>query len=303
MLKLFIFISSSYLLFNINWAHSAACCGSGFVAPSIITTEDRAQIAFSLNQSKIHADVNTKSQWTRRSDNDITRTYKFEAAHLISDRWQMGGSLPIIERKNNSNVDNSSSGTGDLTLQTGYEYLPDWDYNPYRPKGVGYLGLVIPTGKSIHESETSSGIDARGRGFWGAGLGTVLLKRWGDWDATVSLDFYYYFKKNISNSNTDGTVYPGFTHGQSVGGGWSYQNLRLGALASYYYEDESRVSGSTNSTAALKRNATALFLVSYFLPHQQSIVLSYSDQTLLGDPFNSSLSKGFGIFYQKRFER
>lgn len=303
MLKLFVFSSLLFYLHLISFAYSAACCGSGFVAPSVITTEDKAQFALSFYQSKIHADVNTKSQWNRNSSNDRTKTYKFEAAHLISDRWQIGGSLPIISRKNNSNIDNHSSGTGDLSLQIGYEYLPDWDYNPIRPKGIGYLGIIVPTGKSIYDSDTVTGVDARGKGFWGTGLGTVLIKRWYEWDATCALDFYYYFKKNISSTNSEAKVAPGYTHSQTLGGGWSFNELRLGALASFSYEDNTKISGTTNSESSLKRSATATFLVSYFLPHQQSIVVSYSDQTLLGDPYNTSLSKTFGIFYQMKFER
>jgi hypothetical protein len=290
-----------YIIPSHSW--SAACCGSSFAVPSVITSEDKAQISYSYVWSKIHADVNTNEEWTRRSDKDLTQTHKIEAAHVFSEHWQSGLSLPFIERKNSSHIKNKSSGPGDAIFQIGYEYLPDWDYNPIRPKGIGYLMAVIPTGKSIYESETSSGIDARGKGFWGLGIGTILVKTWEDWDASCNIEVHHYFSRTIKNSNTDGRVHPGAGISGSLGGGKSWNDLRIGGLIHWLYEKATTVSGTTNSEGALKRNATGTFLISYAMNLNQSLIVNYSDQTIFGDPYNTSLSKSFGIFFQWRFER
>lgn len=286
-----------------TYANSAACCGSSFAAPSIITSEDKAQIAYSYNWSKIHADVNTKSQWSKRHDNDITQTQKIEAAHILADRWQIGGTLTFIKRKNDSTIDNKSSGLGDSNIQLGFEYLPDWDYNPYRPKGIGYLMMIIPTGNSIYESDTASGIDARGKGFWGLGIGTVFIKSWDDWDASLNLEAHEYASKNISNSNTEAKIKPGAGFSTSIGAGRNWNKFRIGAQIQWLYEGATKVSGTTTSEGELKRNTTGTILLSYALNMNQSLVANYSDQTILADPYNTSLSKSIGIFYQWRFER
>ncbi len=282
---------------------AAPCCGAGFAIPSIITSDDKAQVAVSYSYSKIHADVFTNGDWRRRQEKDVTETYKLEGAHIFNDRYQFGVSAPYQKRTREGAQADSSAGLGDVSLQLGYEYLPDWDYNPYRPKGIGYLSLIVPTGRSIYESKDGSGIDARGRGFWGLGAGTVLTKSWGPWDANFNFEGHYSLPKKVSNDTTKGTVKPSYGGSTSLGGGHNWKSWRMGALINWFYEAETDVTGTTASEGQLKRYAAGSVLLSYLFQSNESLVLSYTDQTIFGSPFNTSLSKSITLFFQKRWQR
>lgn len=299
--KKLLFSLTLFIVTEKNFA--APCCGSGFTIPSIITSDDKAQVALSYSYSQIYADVFANGDWRRREEKDVTETYKIEGAHIFKDRYQFGISAPYQKRTREGAQEDRSSGLGDVSLQLGYEYLPDWDYNPYRPKGITYLSLILPTGKSIYESDDGSGIDARGRGFWGIGGGTVLTKSWGNWDANFNFEAHYSFPKKVSTDTTQGTVNPSYGGSTAIGSGYNWESIRLGALINWFYEAPTDVTGTTPSEGTLKRYATGTLLASYLLKSNESIVLSYSDQTLFGSPLNTSLSKSITLFIQKRWQR
>lgn len=99
--------------------------------------------------------------------------------HLeTSGRYQAGFSLPIQTREKAESQSSKSTGLGYTAIILGYEYLPDWDYNPWRPHGFGFMSLTFPAGRSIYEMDAVDGLDSRGRGFWAMGIKTVLTKSW-----------------------------------------------------------------------------------------------------------------------------
>jgi len=282
---------------------AAPCCGANLTIPSIITSEDKAQISLSYTYSKIYADVFTNQNWKKRSENDLTYTYKLDGAHIFKDRWQAGFSIPFQKRERDGAMKDSSQGLGDLSFQLGYEFLPDWDYNPYRPKGIAYLLALTPTGRSIYESKDGSGIDARGRGFWGAGGGIILIKKWAIWDANLNSEMHYSFPKTIHNNHQESTLTPSYGGNITIGAGANWEKWRLGLLAGWFYEGPVKAEGNINSTGELKRFTNAGAMLSYMLLTNQSLVFNYTDQTLLASPYNTSLSKSFTLFYQMRWER
>lgn len=282
---------------------SSPCCGAGFTVPSIITTEDKAQLSMSYTRSRIHADVFTSGEWRERAKNSNIEIYKLEGALIFSDRYQVGASVPFQKNHQSGNLGGDSQGLGDISLQLGYEYLPDWDYNPYRPKGIGYLSLILPTGKSIYESREGNGFDSRGRGFWGVGVGTVLIKKWGMWDLNTNFEVHHSFAKKVNHPPIEGKVKPGVGGSAALGGGLNWKNIRLGGLINWVYEEAIDVEGKVNSEGAPRRYASGSVLLSYMFPDNQSVVISYSDETIFGSPFNTSLSKSITAFYQKRWER
>ncbi len=200
-------------------------------------------------------------------------------------------------------MDSNYSGLGDVASMIGYEYLPDWDYNPYRPKGIGFLQITLPTGKSRADSEVG-GLDSRGNGFWALGLGTLLTKTLGKWDVFSSLEVHRSFDKAVSNSQISGTLKPGLGGSLGVGGGFNFKDYRVGSSVTWNYEDpididtsQSRISGAT------ERYATAVLSASYLASDEWAGTLSYSDQTLFGSPVNTSLGRGLALQVQRRWGR
>lgn len=303
MIKLAIALLFS-ICFSYNKTLAAACCGGGFALPSIITNDDSTQVSTSFTQSKIDTDVFSNGNWQKRTNNDVTQSFKFDAAHLIADRWQVGISSNIIKRSRDGSMGGSEQAFGDSTVNLGYETLPDWDYNPYRPHIISFLSINIPTGKSIYESET--GIGSSGRGFWALSIGSILNKSWGNWDSNAAVEIHKGFTKNIHTVDFNGDAQPGFGSSYSIGSGYNLKDFRLGTSITWTYEDAIKITSTSNtaSTRAEKqRYATGSAIISYMPTNDLSLTLSFADQTLFGDPTNTTLSKTVSFLLQKKWAR
>lgn len=293
----------SFLFFYSTPAFSAACCGGGFATPSLITGDDKALLTATYLNSRIDTDVYSNGIWQKRKGDDISQTYKIEAARVFHDSFQYGFSIPLQTRERSGSLGEASTGFGDVALQMGYEYLPDWDYNPWRPKGVGFLTLTLPTGKSVYETEDSLALDSRGRGFWALGIGSAFTKSWTHWDANSTIEIHRSFEKTVNNTQINGKIRPGTGASLSFGSGYNMRDLRLGGSVSWNYEDPIEVENET-SQASAQRFATGTLLASYVFPESHwAGTISYADQTWFGSPTNTSLSKSFSLSIQKRWAR
>lgn len=298
-MKLWLLLFSKFVFTpSLSWA--AACCGGGVAAPAIIAGDDKAQLTTSYSFTEVAIDnVDSRGIWRKWDEHQMMQTFRIEGAHLISDRWQAGFALPLVQR---SRMNQNFSGLGDISTTIGYEYLPDWDYNLIRPKGIGYIQLTLPTGKSRAESEVG-GLDSRGNGFWALGLGTLLTKAIGKYDLFSSLEIHHSFSKSVSNSQIQGRLVPGFGGNLGLGGGYSLQSIRIGGSLTWTYEDPIDVQGNTSSKGLPERHATALLSANYLASDEWTGTLSYSDQTLFGSPVNTSLGKSAVLMIQRRWGR
>lgn len=281
-------------------AHAAACCGGGSAAPALINSDDKAQISTSYGFTEVYADnVDSRGVWSRGEEHQKVQTLRIEGAHVFGDRWQAGFALPVIER---TQFDESHSGLGDVSTQVGYEYLPDWDYNPYRPKGIGFLQLVLPTGKARAESDSGS-LESRGNGFWALGVGTLLSKTIQKFDVYTLLEVHRSFAKKYSNSQSSGEIQPGFGGNFALGGGYNLKDFRIGTSLAWTYEDPVDLEGTIDSKGASERYGTAALSFSYLANDHWSYTATYSDQTLIGSPVNTSLGKSVAVLVQRRWAR
>jgi hypothetical protein len=275
--------------------HASACCGGAFTLPAVITGDDAGQVTTSLSQSKIEATVDTQGVWTKNTDNDTTQIFKLDMAHIFQDRWQAGISISV--QTHSKQNQGSSSGFGDIATQLGYEYLPEWDYNPWKPKGIGFLSLVLPTGKPYEAAvEEDGGLSSRGRGFLAVGVGTVLTKNIRAWDFNSVLEGHRAFDKTVN-----GIAYqPGYGGSIAIGAGWNAQSLRLGGSVAW---SEEQAVKTELSEGHAKRYATGNLSASYLFDETWAATAMYSDQTLFGNPSSVDLSKTFALFLQKRWAR
>ncbi len=280
---------------------AAACCGGAFAVPSLITGDEAGTLTTSFSYSKVDTDVFADGVWQKRPGDDISQIFKIEGAHIFQDRFQAGVSIPFQIRNLSGAQGGQSSGLGDVSGQLGYEYLPDWDYNPWRPHGVGFLSLNLPTGRSVYES--NDGLDSRGRGFWSLGLGTTLTKTWTRWDANSTLEIHRSFEKQVQNSQLEGTIHPGWGGSWAFGTGYNFKDWRCGGSLTWSQEDPISVTGNRSSSGSLQRFTTGTLAVSYVADLEWAGTLNYSDQTLFGDPVNTSLSKSVSILIQRRWAR
>ncbi len=295
-------IFSLLILFAGRICFAAACCGGGFASPSLISSDDKAQMTTSLSTTEVVIDnVDAAGFWRSGEAHQIVHTLKIEAAHIFWDRWQTGFSLPITQRRF---IDQRYTGIGDTAVQIGYEYLPDWNYSVYRPKGIGFLTLVLPTGKSKIESDVG-GLDSRGNGFWAMGIGTLLTKTWTEWDAFAQFELHQSFKKNSNNLTYSGELHPGLGGQLGIGSGFNTADFRFGTSISWTYEDAIKLKNSFDEKVVqgVERYATAALTVSRLFSEEFSASISMTDQTLFGDPVNTSLGRGVSIQMQRKWGR
>lgn len=279
-------------------ARGAACCGGGSSAPALILGDDRAILTTSYALARVTDDVGSDGLWRRRDGRDLGETFRIDAAHIFADRWQAGAGLPITRRTRGSE---QATGAGDLSATLGYEYLPEWEYHPFRPRGMGFLQLIAPTGKSIYDSE--SPLDARGRGFWSMGAGTVLTKISGPWDLAATLEYHRASARSSTIAGAPATLRPGFGGRAELAAGWSAGPWRLGAALAGLREDAVAVEGPIPSAGAEQRLATGTLTASYAFPGEWSATLAFADQTAFGAPSSTSLEKSFAVSLQKRWLR
>jgi hypothetical protein len=295
------------LSFFTSHALAAACCGGGFALPSLISSDDQFQGSVTYIYGRVIDDVLPDGKWVKYQVADQTDTLKLDAAHLIADRWQIGASVPVIYRSHSDAQGSSSrTGFGDSAINLGYEVLPDWSYSTWRPKGLVFLQLTAPTGKSVYEDTDVRGASITGRGFWALGAGLLFTKSWGTlYDAQVSGDVHRSFNREVNNQAAGGVlhVHPGWGESLTAGVGLNYRNVRLGLNLGLNYEDPVNVSGAASSTGGLQRFETASAIASYMFSDALALSFSYSDQTLFGSPLNTVLSRTFGLVLQFRQPR
>lgn len=294
--------SAALILLSVNSAFAAACCGGGFSAPALISSDDKAQLTTSLSTTEVVIDnVDSTGYWRSSDDHQRVNIFKIEGAHIFMDRWQAGFSLPLTQRRY---LDQRYSGLGDTAVQLGYEYLPEWSYSEYRPKGIGFMTLMIPSGKSKIESEVG-GLDSRGNGFWSLGLGTLLTKTWSAWDVFTNFEAHYSLKKNSSNTAFNGELRPGLGGQFSIGAGFNTEDFRFGSSIAWTYADAIKLKTVTEEklVQGIEKYATAALTLSRIFSEEWAVSASFTDQTLFGEPINTSLGRGVSVQLQRRWGR
>lgn len=289
-------------LFNSSLSWAASCCGGSFSFPALILGDDKAQVTGTFSHSEITDDVLASGKWIRRKDNNQAQMLKLEGAVLLSDRLQSGFTIPLHTKQ--SNAATTSTGLGDVSLYLGHETFPELSYSVWKPRGVTFLQLTLPTGPSIYD-DTDQASDIRGRGFYSLGAGLALIKTWKVWDFNFSSELHKSFSRSASGAayNGDTTVHPGWGLSNSVGAGWNRGDFRLGSSLAFLYEEAINIQGSTSSEGHEQRNFTLSVTGSYMLTPESAVTFSYADQSLIGSPVNSSLSNTINLSYQQRWPR
>lgn len=298
---LFLFMT---LISQQSW--SAACCGGAGAMPALITGDEKSVVSSTLIQTDVQTSVSNSGIWRKESRANQTQTLRLDYAHIFADRFQLGISLPVTQRRVELEKTNTSSGIGDLNLQGGYEYLTDWDYSSWRPRGVGYVALSIPSGISKYETLEQSEI--RGRGFYSAALGTVLTKSWIKWDVLAGLEMRRGFAREFNSNVYSGTVTPKWGKTLTMGFGYHFGSFRSGAMLSWNDEDAKSnevagVPGEFSANESSERFATGTVSLTYNANTAWSGSLSYSDQALFGEPVNTTLGQTWALSFQRRWQR
>jgi hypothetical protein len=121
-------IAFALLLISPSLSWAAACCGGGIPVPALVLGDEKANISSSLTYSTVGTDVTADGIWQHRQITEQAQTLRLDSAHIVADRFQIGASVPVVRRARN---DDTRTGLGDVAVNGGYEFLPEWDYSPW----------------------------------------------------------------------------------------------------------------------------------------------------------------------------
>lgn len=302
--------------FGMSVARAAPCCSGSSSIPAIITGDDRAQLSASLSHGTVIGDAPSEGLPVFRSelDSETTQTYRLDGAILLTDRLQAGAGLPILSRSvDRPGTEASKSGLGDIDLDLAYEVLPEWSYSDWKPRGHAFIGLTVPTGRSIYESVEPGLVDATGKGFYRIQTGGILIKRFSIWDATLLGEIHRSLPRTFAPTSVNpdtvrvdagfgGSL--AFGVGASPGGG----NLRLGFRVQPNWNSGKSITtvGTTTESDRIQTVDTVLessYLLSESDGGTWTVYGSYDDQTLLGPARNATLTRTLALGVQHRWDR
>lgn len=277
---------------------AAACCGGSSAMPSLITGDDKVQVTSSISQNSMIATVDTNGKWKHLTQNDETNLFRLDAAFLLSDRWQLGAGLPLTSR----HLGNESSAWnfGDASMSLGYEVLPDWDYSPWRPHGLGFLQITAPTGSSVYDGNPDNGLNISGKGFWNFAVGTYFSKSFGNYDFSITPEAHRSLPRRDQGGNT---IRPAWGESLSFAAGWNKKNFRFGVGLTALHEEPIKTEGPIPSDGFEQKLWTGLVSASYLWTPELSSTLSYTNQSLFGQPVNASLGQSLSLSLQQRWPR
>ncbi len=289
-------------------AQAAPCCGGASAIPSLISGDDRAQMALSYSQAQVIGDMPVSGPARMRPSDDLEQihTLRIDTAYLLTESVQLGLVVPVVKRSRDlGNQHPESTGLGDVRINAGYEFLPEISYSPWKPRGFIFLTTTLPTGPSIYDARADLAVDARGRGFLSVGPGVAFFKTYRSFDFTAMGELHQAFTKTM-----DGTaggpmrLSPGWGGSALVGVGYSpgMSALRLGVSVSPVYEGPIEVRGQFNSQSQDQLVWNTSFQAGYLINDEWTASASYADQTLLGQARNVELTRSVAMLLQKRWQ-
>jgi hypothetical protein len=276
----------------------------------LIVGDDEALVNFGVSLASVAAEPSNSGVpiWMDPSTSEVNRTLRLDGATLVSDRFQMGASLMMISHQIKTTASSdTTTGFGDVRLSAGYEFLPLWTYSPWRPKGFLFSVLTIPTGRSIYESQAPVATDVTGNGFYSLAVGSLLIKRWDIWDIFLIPEIHYSLNRTFQNYGETFQVEPGIGGSVGVGGGFSIWDgdLRLGLRVQPKWDQSRKITSvrqPANGNSWMSNNDVGLD-VTYLLSSNDTVMISYTDQTLLGPASNINLNRVVAVNFQHRWER
>jgi hypothetical protein len=289
-----------FLLTTSN-SYSASCCGGGGSMPNIITGDNKAQISATVSNAAYthHADENGKIESRYNDNKEVSETISISSAYLISELSQIGITVPFKynTHKTNSTAE-KSKGLGDLRFQYAYEFLPEYSFSYWKPRGFLFIEQFIPTSKSTYTATKPLRTDSMGKGFFTTAIGFSFNKVISYYDYNFLGEYHYSFEREFD----DIKVSPkgGASTMISLGLTPYLGSFRFGTSLLYSNEFSTKVEGGLISKSSNRYFYELGLTMSYFI-NDYSIGLNYSDQTFLGTASNTSLSKSLAITLLKSF--
>lgn len=280
----------------------AACCGGAAQISSLITAEDQQQMTTQLSHLGYNYEVDGAGYWSAVRNHSFSESLRFDFARLISEKNQMGFSVPFT-KNGNDQVTNTSPKLGDVTLTFGRRFFEQEEVSSFPFQVLNFASLTIPSGRSLEDSQDLQKLDVTGKGDYIPAVGVILVRDVAAMDYQLTAEIHRPLDRKVNNLDGKYEKKYGVGGSLTLGAGWNHNRFRIGGSVGQIYEDPVQLQGDIDTKSSLKRTTVATLSGTYLLPDLMSLTLSYSDQSLLGEPVNSSLSQSIQFSIQKRWAR
>ena len=284
------------LLFYSGLGWTAACCGGSSTLPTLITGDYRVQLsAVGSNSAITHKADPSGNIVKRQSGNkEVREALTLTGAYQLSERWQMGARAPIrFNTYETETTKEQSSGLGDLSVVGSYEFLPEYSFSLWKPRGFAFLGQSIPVSNSAYDSTKPLQTDVISSGFFTTTVGLAFVKAIAPYDFIVMGEYRRGFRRSFENGVS---VRPGDGVSLLLGFGWSPNSsrFRYGFGMSYSYFDSNEIQGKVGS-AKPSHYLEGSVSVSYLVSENHSLTGSYLDQSFFNVARNTLLTKSLQV--------
>ena len=264
----------------------------------IITGDNQNEYSFSFAERAYIGATDSQGYSTINNQSvlDQQSAYSLQFQHIIADRLQAAVKTSLVQKQiRKQNRFENESGLGDIELQSSFEFLPEYTYSAYKPRGFVYLKGTMPTSHSLYNSNSSLFTDVRGSGLYSISLGSFFIKHLSSWTLKSGAEAQHLFGKTFNDVNLES--YQKFY--LPFGIAYSNQNwpITLGVNSTFNYQTPKVLTGSINSTSDKEYFWELSTFVNWTINREETLGLSLSDSSLIGKNINSSLYRTIGLSY------
>jgi hypothetical protein len=279
-------------------SYASSCCGGGGSSSMIITADNKMEMSLGYSFRKDIGLTNSQGYSSLNSEQirDESQNVDLGIHYQLLDYWQLASRVSLKSKDiKKSGKSESETGLSDIDIQASYEYLPEFNYSLWKPRGFLYSKLSIPTSKSLYDSQTPLFTDVRGAGLYSFSVGHFHQKKWGEWTVKLSTEVSHFFGKKYSNLKLEDY------HKLLVPMGVSYapenSDFSFGVNDTFTYQTPKKTTGTISSTSQKEYFWELGFFVNYMQNREAIWSLSYSDSSLVGKSINSPLYRTVSLSY------
>jgi hypothetical protein len=298
-------ILTSFLLTLALKTFAGSCCGGGAGVTQLMLGTTKAVFRASYANQTILADSNEGALIRGRSDSQVEsiKTINSSMNYRTGYFSQVGFALPIIEKtKNINNEWTSEQGTGDLSLNSAYEFLPEFNRGQLISQGFIFGQVTLPTAPSLFTSQDINFLDTRGQGHYLYSTGVLLRKGIGFHDLAFNAMVTYRapgsFKGGLLTENRTLTK-SSLDHLLSLTHTYNFTNSFSSSLIiSRSYIDNKASSvfiGKNQSSLVYQSSMGAIYSTENY-----DFIATYQDDFLIGPSFNHIMGKTLSVGLIKR---
>jgi len=280
--------------------HASSCCGGGSSSSLILLDDDLSSISLGMNFRNDLGQTDGEG-WASFNEEGIV-----DKQSSLNIQWQrlLNESIQIAFKSGLSEKTifkqkryEKKSGLSETELQTTYEFLPEYNYSLYKPRGFVFLKASIPGSPSLYDSKSNIFSDVRGTGLYSLSSGAFFIKRFSTISLKSAIEWQHIFGRTFQTKAFKLHDYNKFNFPMSMGFSLDPMPFTIGAGLTWNYQSAKKFTGSINNQSQSEYFWETSAFINWVISREKSLGLSYSDSTLVGKNISSPLYRTIGFTF------